>query len=372
MAGSRNVLCIGQSASGASVGYDTVSRAGSRLCDSTQTHTVTGGRYRLYFRLPTAGAGAGLLTGGGAGRLGGNVPIAPCMAQRSHYLVTGNITLAIRTLHAGGVTFLGASRRNRCGILCIFVVTQICGVISRTGRAVFQIQRNVLLAAVSGGLIVAETILPRCGIITQMGGIADNVRITCSIDRNGIDGRFISLIEFIGAGSAADILAAGTLNTQLRLYSGSNAMIVSTKNIDTIIVEAGYKNATLYVYSSVDGYVYEEIAQQDVTTTFANYTFDLPAGTRYVILAADGAQIRISEMTLVVSENVDVDETVAGDMTGDGSVNNDDVVLLLWHTLFPEEYPLTVNADLTGDGSVNNDDVVLLLWHTLFPEDYPL
>ena len=63
---------------------------------------------------------------------------------------------------------------------------------------------------------------------------------------------------------------------------------------------------------------------------------------------------------------------VRGDFTGDDTVNNDDVILLLWHTLFPEDYPLSVNADLTGDDSVNNDDVVLLLWHTLFPEDYPL
>ncbi len=61
-----------------------------------------------------------------------------------------------------------------------------------------------------------------------------------------------------------------------------------------------------------------------------------------------------------------------GDLTGDNAVNNDDVVLLLWHTLFPEDYPLGVSADLTGDNAVNNDDVVLLLWHTLFPEDYPL
>ena len=61
-----------------------------------------------------------------------------------------------------------------------------------------------------------------------------------------------------------------------------------------------------------------------------------------------------------------------GDLTGDGEVNNDDVVLLLWNTLFPEEYPVDVDADFTGDGNINNEDVVLLLWHTLFPEDYPL
>ena len=64
--------------------------------------------------------------------------------------------------------------------------------------------------------------------------------------------------------------------------------------------------------------------------------------------------------------------TVLGDITEDGSVNNDDVVLLLWHTLFPEDYPIAVSGDLNVDGSINNDDVVLLLWHTLFPEDYPL
>lgn len=64
--------------------------------------------------------------------------------------------------------------------------------------------------------------------------------------------------------------------------------------------------------------------------------------------------------------------TTPGDMTGDDQVNNDDVVLLLWHTLFPEEYPMGVSGDVNNDGETNNDDVVLLLWHTLFPEDYPL
>lgn len=63
---------------------------------------------------------------------------------------------------------------------------------------------------------------------------------------------------------------------------------------------------------------------------------------------------------------------IPGDFTDDGSVNNDDVVLLLWHVLFPTEYPLEMNADLNGDNAVNNDDVVLLLWHVLFPEEYPL
>jgi len=63
---------------------------------------------------------------------------------------------------------------------------------------------------------------------------------------------------------------------------------------------------------------------------------------------------------------------VAGDINADNNVNNDDVVMLLWHTLFAEDYPIDAPADFTADGTVNNDDVVYLLWNTLFPGDYPL
>jgi len=61
-----------------------------------------------------------------------------------------------------------------------------------------------------------------------------------------------------------------------------------------------------------------------------------------------------------------------GDFTEDGEVDNNDVVYLLWHTLFPERYPLNVDADITGDGETDNDDVSYLLWYTLFPDQYPL
>jgi len=64
--------------------------------------------------------------------------------------------------------------------------------------------------------------------------------------------------------------------------------------------------------------------------------------------------------------------SIPGDLNGDDTANNDDVVVLLWNTLFPEDYPLSVSGDLNGDGEVNNNDVIILLWHTLFPSDYPL
>jgi len=63
---------------------------------------------------------------------------------------------------------------------------------------------------------------------------------------------------------------------------------------------------------------------------------------------------------------------VPGDLNGDGYVTDEDVIYLLWHTVFPEEYPLDAWADFNDNGIVTDTDVIYLLWHTVFPVDYPL
>ena len=63
---------------------------------------------------------------------------------------------------------------------------------------------------------------------------------------------------------------------------------------------------------------------------------------------------------------------VPGDLNGDGYVTDEDVIYLLWHTVFPEEYPLDDWADFNDNGIVTDADVIYLLWHTAFPVDYPL
>ena len=92
------------------------------------------------------------------------------------------------------------------------------------------------------------------------------------------------------------------LNGNIRLYAGSNAVFTSVKEMESIVVKAGYKAGTLNVYSSVNGTDWNLVAARATTTTYTDYSFDMPAGTMYVKLEAVGAQIRVSEMTINVVE----------------------------------------------------------------------
>lgn len=58
-----------------------------------------------------------------------------------------------------------------------------------------------------------------------------------------------------------------------------------------------------------------------------------------------------------------------GDVTRDGKISEEDAIYLIWHTLFPEIYPLDKTAaDLNADGAVTDADALTLLWQALFPE----
>ena len=61
-----------------------------------------------------------------------------------------------------------------------------------------------------------------------------------------------------------------------------------------------------------------------------------------------------------------------GDLDDNQTVDVDDVLALLWHVLFPDDYPIDAQADFDGNGATDVDDVLTLLWHVLFPETYPL
>lgn len=63
---------------------------------------------------------------------------------------------------------------------------------------------------------------------------------------------------------------------------------------------------------------------------------------------------------------------ITADINGDGTVNSDDAVYLLKHTMIPENYPVSIHVDFDKNGQVNSDDAVYLLKHTMLPEQYPI
>ena len=64
----------------------------------------------------------------------------------------------------------------------------------------------------------------------------------------------------------------------------------------------------------------------------------------------------------------------SGDIDGDGIVDNNDAVYLLYAAIFgTEEYPVSQDCDYNHNGMIDEEDATYLLYHTLFgAEDYPL
>ena len=102
-------------------------------------------------------------------------------------------------------------------------------------------------------------------------------------------------------------LVGGHMNTQLRLYDDdkgdAQAIFTCTSVIDSVVINAGHRAATLNVYASVDGenwVLIEAVATEKITVVsdYPSYTVNMPAGTSYKYLKLDavGAQIRVPYM----------------------------------------------------------------------------
>ena len=79
-----------------------------------------------------------------------------------------------------------------------------------------------------------------------------------------------------------------------------------------------------------------------------------------------------------LSANVSIATTgsiTKGDVNGDGKVNTEDAIYLLYNRMIGEaSYPVNQSTDFDGDGYIgNSDDAVYLLYHVIFgAEKYPL
>lgn len=72
--------------------------------------------------------------------------------------------------------------------------------------------------------------------------------------------------------------------------------------------------------------------------------------------------------------SVSAAEYLPGDLNEDRSVDIMDAALLLQHSVFPNEYPLTYpgTIDFDHDGTIDIRDAVRLIQYSLYPEQYPI
>ena len=90
-----------------------------------------------------------------------------------------------------------------------------------------------------------------------------------------------------------------------------------------------------------------------------------------VTIKEDG-QPEASIPVTVQPGTVFINEYTVGDLNGDGMVDSDDAIYLLYSTLLPDSYPLNQSGDMNGDGMTDSDDAIYLLYYTLLPDAYPL
>ena len=93
-----------------------------------------------------------------------------------------------------------------------------------------------------------------------------------------------------------------------------------------------------------------------------------------IVLKEKSTGLELEIPVEVVSGTISVCNYLAGDVNGDGLVDTDDAIHLLYHTLFGDGmYAVNQNCDFNNDGVVDTDDAIYLLYYTLFGDAmYPL
>ena len=76
----------------------------------------------------------------------------------------------------------------------------------------------------------------------------------------------------------------------------------------------------------------------------------------------------------VMQGGITVQHYTPGDVDGNGEVETDDAIYLLYYVMFGEEdYPVNQDCDFDGNGELNTDDAIYLLYRVMFGEEkYPL
>lgn len=120
-----------------------------------------------------------------------------------------------------------------------------------------------------------------------------------------------------------------------------------------------------------NGHSHEAVVTPPTCTEDGYTTHTCHCGDSYVDSHVDATGHNFEDRICTNCGEAD-EKQIPGDIDGNETVDVDDVMALLWHVLFPEDYPINAEAYFDGNGTVDVDDVLALLWHVLFPEEYPL
>ena len=154
------------------------------------------------------------------------------------------------------------------------------------------------------------------------------------------------------------------------------------------VIRAEYKadtskwsEMTIYVYET-KGTLHTVVFQgEDGSTLSTQMVFSgeaaiapkAPSKDGYVFNGWDKAFTNVtSDLTIKATYKLADVEYLPGDLNNDGLIDTNDVIYLLMHTYFSDEYVVEQNCDYNNDTVVDTNDVIYLLMHTYFKEEYPL
>lgn len=150
-----------------------------------------------------------------------------------------------------------------------------------------------------------------------------------------------------------------------------------TITADDINVICGDTDISIAALTDGDGtLIYEVIDGVDVVSVDSDGRLTIlgegTATVRITASATDDYNMATKDVTVTVAP--DQQHTVAGDVNGDGAVNQKDVACLRQYIADGVNYPLGVpqNADMNNDGKINQKDVARLRQFIADPETYPL
>lgn len=109
-----------------------------------------------------------------------------------------------------------------------------------------------------------------------------------------------------------------------------------------------------------------------LATGTANVTVNCVELVVYDDTASEGIRIIPTAAGIGTVTVAEAPAYIRGDVDGNGFVNDDDAIYLLYNTFLPDEFPISQSGDMNGDGIANDDDAIYLLYYTFLPDEFPL